>query len=99
MIGKEPCIGDVELDLSELVIPDNLLCEESVESLSPDCEPEEEQARSTYKVDTACCFCEAAVRLCVVASVPAIHLLEELLLGGLRLICPRCSRGPFQHGR
>lgn len=99
MIGKEPCVGDVELDLSELVIPDNLLCEESVESLSPDCEPEEEQARSTYKVDTTCCFCEAAIRLCVVASVPAIHLFEELLLGGFLLICPRCSRGPFQHGR
>lgn len=96
MIGKEPCVGDVELDLRELVLPDNLLCEES---LSPDCEPEEEQDRSTYKVDTVCCYCDAGVRLCVAATTPAIRLFEELLLGGLLLICPRCSRGPVQHGR
>nr|AYA94114.1 MAG: E7 protein [Human papillomavirus] len=99
MIGKEPCVGDVELDLTELVLPNNLLCEESTESLSPDCEPEEEQSGTAYKVDTNCHFCGASVRLCVVASIPAIHLFEELLLGSFSLICPRCARGPCQHGR
>lgn len=99
MIGKEPCVGDIELDLSELVLPDNLLCEETAESLSPDCEPEEEHIGSAYKVDTNCYFCGRGIRLCVAASAPAIRLFEELLLGGLSLICPHCARGSLQHGR
>nr|AYA94722.1 MAG: E7 protein [Human papillomavirus] len=97
MIGKEPSIKDVELNLNELVLPENLLCDE--ESLSPDCEPEEEQSISTYKVDCHCYICGTGVRVCVAATFPAIRLLEELLLGGLNLLCPRCSRGHFHHGR
>nr|AYA93917.1 MAG: E7 protein [Human papillomavirus] len=97
MIGKEASLKDVELNLNELVLPENLLCDE--ESLSPDCEPEEEQAITTYKVDSNCYNCGIGVRICVAATTPAIRLLEELLLGGLTLLCPRCSRGNFHHGR
>lgn len=97
MIGKESTIKDIELNLNDLVLPSNLLCEE--ESLSPDCEAEEEQSVTTYKVDSHCYICGTGVRVCVAATTPAIRLFEELLVGGLTLLCPRCSRGHFHHGR
>nr|AYA94393.1 MAG: E7 protein [Human papillomavirus] len=99
MRGNQPTIKDIELDFKELVLPDNLLCDEVSESLSPDCEPEEEQEVQTYKVDTQCHICGIGVRICVAASFPAIQLLQELLLRSLALLCPRCSRGHFHHGR
>jgi hypothetical protein len=95
MRGNEPSLRDIELN--ELVLPDNLLCDEG--SLSPDCEPEEEQELQTYRVDSLCSICGSRVRVCVAASLPAISLFEELLRGGLGLLCPRCSRGHFHHGR
>lgn len=99
MRGNQPTVRDVELNLNELVLPENLLCDEGEESLSPDCEPEEEQDVQTYRVDTQCYICGTGVRICVAASEPAIHLLQELLFGSLSLLCPRCSRGHFHHGR
>lgn len=99
MRGNQPTLGDIELNFHELVLPDNLLCDEVSESLSPDCEPEEEQELQTYRVDTHCHICGTGVRICVAASTPAIQLLQELLFSSLALLCPRCSRGHFNHGR
>nr|AYA93396.1 MAG: E7 protein [Human papillomavirus] len=99
MRGNQPTLGDIELNFHELVLPDNLLCDEVSESLSPDCEPEEEQELQTYRVDTHCHICGTGVRICVAASIPAIQLLQELLFSSLALLCPRCSRGHFNHGR
>lgn len=99
MRGNQPTLQDVELNLNELVLPEPLLCDENSESLSPDCEPEEEQEIETYRVDTLCHICGTGVRVCVAASVPAIHLLQELMFGSLSFLCPRCSRGHFHHGR
>ncbi|ATQ38694.1 E7, partial [Gammapapillomavirus 19] len=50
-------------------------------------------------VDSHCFICGTGVRVCVAATTPAIRLFEELLVGGLTLLCPRCSRGHFHHGR
>nr|AYA93693.1 MAG: E7 protein [Human papillomavirus] len=97
MRGPEIDVGDIELDLESLVIPENLL---SNESLSPDTEGQpEEVEHAPYKVDTCCEACKAGVRICVLASRLAILTLEQLLTSELSLLCPACSRTYFRHGR
>lgn len=96
MIGKQPNIpGDIELELEELVLPQNLLSEES---LSPDSEADEEEELQPFKIDT-CCACETGVRVCVLATSAAIRTLQQLLLQELKIICPRCSRNLLRNGR
>jgi len=95
MIGNKPTISDIELELDQLVIPENLLCSES---LSPDSEGQEEE-RAPFKVETCCNSCETGVRLCVYSTHSAIQILEQLLLSELSLLCPACSRNLFHHGR
>ena len=91
MQGEVTTIQDIVLE--SLVIPANLVCNES---LSPDEEAEEE---SLYKVDSICHSCGAGLRICVVASSFAIRRLHTLLLGDLHLLCPHCVRSLCQHGR
>lgn len=95
MRSNKPTIPDINLELHDLVLPANLLTNES---LSPDDVPEEEQLLP-YRVDTSCDTCRAGVRLVVVTSVQSIQLLQQLLATDLNLLCPRCYRGLFQHGR
>ncbi|AEM24629.1 transforming protein [Human papillomavirus 140] len=97
MMGNAPTIKDIELDaeLGDLILPSQLLCEES---LSPDDSPEEELL-SPYRVDSLCNSCTARVRLCVVATADAIQFLERLLFRDLSIVCPRCSRDVLRHGR
>nr|AYA94399.1 MAG: E7 protein [Human papillomavirus] len=95
MIGNTPTINDIELDLQSLVLPDNLLCSES---LSPDTEGQEEE-RAPYRVETLCKSCERGVRLCVYSTREAIHILQEILISELSLFCPACSKNLFHHGR
>nr|AYA93852.1 MAG: E7 protein [Human papillomavirus] len=95
MRGQQPTIKDIELDLRELVLPGNLL---SNESLSTDDEAEEEQV-SPFKVDSWCPNCHKGVRVCVIATTPAIRTLEVLLACNLSFVCPGCSRSIFRNGR
>lgn len=97
MIGKSPTVEDVELELEPLVLPANLL---SNESLSLDDVPEEEQV-SPFQIDTYCHSCEARVRICVLSKPGAIRTLELFLLSAdLSFVCTRCSRDLLQnHGR
>lgn len=95
MRGERPTINDIELDLEALVLPDNLL---SNESLSPDIEGEEEE-QAPYRVDTCCKSCGTGVRLCVFSTQAAIRLLQHLLASELSLFCPGCARNLFHHGR
>ncbi|AWK28201.1 E7 protein [Human papillomavirus type 220] len=97
MIGNKPTIGDVELDLQDLVLPVNLLSDEGDESLSPDADPEEEHL--PYRVDTKCVSCQRAVRIVVYATVVGIEQLQDLLQEAIGIICPGCSRTTFRHGR
>ncbi|ATQ38339.1 E7 [Gammapapillomavirus 11] len=95
MMGKNATLQDINLE--ELVLPANLICEES---LSPDDVPEEESAvLSPYRVDTECYTCNRRIRLSVVASTAAIFLFEQLLLQDLNVVCPGCSRQNFNYGR
>lgn len=94
MIGKEPQIKDVELDLAELVLPDNLLANES---LSPDVEAEEEVEQLPFKIDSYC-TCNTGVRLCVLATRAAISTLQLLLSQELTIICPTCAKS-LRNGR
>lgn len=91
MRGEYATIPDVVLE--SLVLPANLL---SNEYLSPEEEPEEEQS---YRVDTLCYHCKSKLRVCVVASVEAIHNLQQLLLTSLQFLCPSCARANYRHGR
>ena len=95
MRGDNPTIHDIELDLEALVLPQNLI---SNESLSPDIEYEEEE-QAPYSVDTCCNSCGTGVRLCVVSTRAAIRTLQQLLSLELSLFCPRCARSQFRHGR
>nr|AYA93498.1 MAG: E7 protein [Human papillomavirus] len=95
MRGERPTINDIELNLEALVLPDNLL---SNESLSPDIEYEEEE-QSPYSIATCCRSCGTGVRLCVFSTRAAIRHLQELLTLELSLFCPRCARNHFHHGR
>lgn len=97
MIGPDVKSGDIELDLESLVLPENLL---SNESLSPDTEGQaEEVEQAPYTVDTCCNSCGARVRICVIATRIAILTLQELLTLELNLLCPPCSRTVVRHGR
>ncbi|AFL02847.1 E7 [Human papillomavirus 154] len=98
MMGQTVTLKDIELGepLEDLVMPAHLLCEE--ESLSSDDTPEEESL-SPYQVDTICNSCNKRIRLCVLATTGAIHLLEQLLFHDLSLVCPHCSRDILRHGR
>lgn len=97
MIGPNISSGDIELDLEALVLPENLL---SDESLSPDTEGQaEEVEQAPYTIDTTCHSCGARVRFCVVATRRAILNLQELLILELDLLCPSCSRSIVRHGR
>jgi len=97
MMGKQCTLNDIVLaeNIEEMILPAPLLCEES---LSPDDSPEEESL-SPYRVESTCYTCQRGVRVCVVASEGAIHLLQQLLSTDLSLFCPTCSRVSFRHGR
>ncbi|ATQ38457.1 E7 [Gammapapillomavirus 18] len=95
MRGERSTIHDIELNLEALVLPQNLI---SNESLSPDVEYEEEE-QSPYSVDTCCHSCGTGVRLCVLSTRLAIRTLQQLLALELSLFCPSCARNQFRHGR
>nr|AYA93580.1 MAG: E7 protein [Human papillomavirus] len=94
MRGSSPTLPDINLELQELVLPVNLV---SDESLSPDDNLEEEQ-RQTYSVESCCDTCHACIKLVVTATDFGIIRLQQLLVSQLAIICPRCSRGRYQHG-
>lgn len=88
MIGNAPQVKDIDLELHELVLPENLLSEES---LSPDTEGVEEVELFPYKVDSYC-SCGTGVRAHVLASRAAISTLQLLLSEELRFICLECVK-------
>lgn len=96
MIGKEPTISDIELELTELVLPSNLLSNED----SLDEQVEEEQPQY-YRIDTQCHTCGTGVRCCVAATDFGIRQLQLLLVHeGIFFCCPGCSRRrTVHHGR
>lgn len=95
MIGNQPSKECLNINLEELVLPQNLIAEES---LSPDVDPEEEE-RQPFSVDTLCGTCNASVRLCITATSSAVCLLRVLLQGELAIVCVGCSKGRLRNGR
>lgn len=95
MIGNAPDIKDIELELDSLILPQNLL---SDESLSPD-DVQEEEEQCAFRVDTGCHSCGTGVRLTVWATHRAIRTLQVLLTQELNIVCPGCSRHQFHDGR
>ncbi|AEM24608.1 transforming protein [human papillomavirus 137] len=97
MRGNSPTVENIELDLEPLVLPANLL---SNESLSSDEELEEERDYSPFQIDSYCHSCQRRVRVCVVARAGAIQSLEvHLLSNNLSFLCASCSKTILQHGR
>lgn len=98
MRGNAPTIRDVELNLEELVLPQNVLA--ANESLSSDDEGQEEEQMPPYNVDTCCGTCSTRIRVAVCATRTGIRTLEELLVSGhLGFVCPPCARNHCRHGR
>nr|AYA94914.1 MAG: E7 protein [Human papillomavirus] len=89
MRGDRPTLDDIILE--ELVMPINLLCDEPSESLSPDCEGEEERL-DPYRIESTCYICGLRVRIVVVSSSDGIRCLEQLLLEEVSLLCATCAR-------
>nr|AYA93525.1 MAG: E7 protein [Human papillomavirus] len=97
MRGNSPTVDNIELDLEPLVLPANLL---SNESLSSDEELEEEHDCSPFQIDSYCHSCQRRIRVCVVARAGAIQSLEvHLLSSNLSFLCASCSKTILQHGR
>nr|AYA93437.1 MAG: E7 protein [Human papillomavirus] len=96
MIGEVVNIREIELNLESLVLPENLL---SNESLSPDSEGQEEVEQEAFRIDSSCKSCGAGVRLFVFATRRAISSLQLLLNSELNLLCPTCGRLYFRDGR
>ncbi|QHQ97054.1 E7 protein [Felis catus papillomavirus 6] len=94
MIGVNPSIKDIELDLTELVLPENLLSDESLETEEVEPPPESQ----AYRILTDCGVCKTTVRLFVLATVGQIRTQQELFLAGLNIICLACCRNLRQHG-
>lgn len=96
MRGEKPTIPDIVLEpqLEELVLPANLLCDES---LSPD-DILEEEPKVLYKIDGACGICEARLRLVVGATNEGIRRLHGLLITEVDFICASCAKNNH-HGR
>lgn len=95
MIGKEPNIKDIELELSQLVEPVSLYCDES---LSPDSDPEEEEEREIYRVETEC-ECGSVICVIIEATKAAVRTFHLLLFQELRVFCPVCAREIIRNGR
>ena len=92
MIGKQPTIPDVVLELQELVQPTDLHCYEELTE-----EPaEEEQCLTPYKIIVAC-KCGTRLRLYVFATDLGIRAQQELLLGEVQLVCPECREKLRRH--
>ncbi|UXR08089.1 MAG: E7 protein [Varecia variegata papillomavirus 2] len=90
MIGKQPTIRDVELVLHDLSPPD----------VEPPVGSEAESTQWPYRITTYCHGCNQKLRLVVVAGDAAVLNFEQLLLEGLNLLCPDCSRQlSFGNGR
>ncbi|AGV40803.1 putative E7 protein [Felis catus papillomavirus 4] len=94
MIGKEPQIKDIELDLDELVLPANLLASEEI----LEAEEEEEPESNPYRIVTCCVLCHSTLRLVVSATDAQIRAQQDLFLAGLGIICPVCYRNNRNHG-
>nr|AYD41497.1 MAG: E7 protein [Human papillomavirus] len=92
MRGEKATIPDIEL--SELVLPANLV---SDESLSPDATAEEEPC--PYRIDSHCHSCGSRIRVTLVATEFGIRCFEQLLFRELCLLCPTCSRQLTRNGR
>lgn len=88
MIGTEPAPRDLDIDLRQLVLPQNLLCGESLSQEAL----EEEEPQSPYRVVTCCTSCSATLRFFVVSTNTGIRDFQELLFGKLSFVCVPCSR-------
>nr|WJJ59267.1 MAG: E7 protein [Hydrurga leptonyx papillomavirus 3] len=95
MIGNEPTIRDISLDLAEVVLPVNLLSGETIPAEEVELRPEPER----FRVDSICGACRHPVRLCIqVSSRTVVRNLEELLLNGLDILCVTCYKEGSRNG-
>lgn len=86
MHGPHPTIKDIELSLAPEDVP--ALCnvqldeDEYINAVEP--------AQQAYCVVTVCPKCSSQLRLVVECSHADIRAFEQLLLGTLTVVCPRC---------
>ncbi|ACU27441.1 E7 [Canis familiaris papillomavirus 7] len=96
MRGSESDVRDIVLDLHELVLPQNLLSSEVLETEEE--EPEPEPGR--YRVVTCCNLCHSPLRLFIEsADEGQVRIFHQLLLDGLGILCAVCYRTHCCDGR
>lgn len=93
MRGNKPTIGDINLELSPLVLPANLLSDEVL----PEEEAQQEEPVCPYRVVSDCGLCQKTIAVHVVATEVGIRTLEHLLCGDVEIVCPACIRAR-RHG-
>ncbi|AFQ52498.1 putative E7 protein [Canis familiaris papillomavirus 13] len=95
MRGLAPTNRDLDLELGELVLPENLLSSERLDTEEEESEPDPQH----YRVVTNCGRCHSTLRVFVaVLSVFQLRTFEQLLLDGFTIVCLRCSQQQ-SHGR
>ncbi|ADQ39300.1 E7 [Macaca fascicularis papillomavirus 2] len=87
MIGKEPTIRDIVLELEDAVQPIDLHCNEEVLEEQVEEEPE----KNPFKVLVSCGGgCGSKLRLFVTATAYGIRTFQHVLLSELSILCPEC---------
>ncbi|CBD35695.2 putative E7 protein, partial [Human papillomavirus 125] len=87
MHGPHPTVKDIELILAPEDVP--VVC--NVQLDEEDYTNVVEPAQQAYGVVTVCPQCSSPLRLVVHCSHADIRAFEELLLGTLTIVCPRCA--------
>lgn len=95
MHGKKPSVQDIVLDLKPTTETD-LTCYESLDNSEDEDETDshlERQAEQAwYRIVTDCSRCESTVCLTIESTHADLLVLEDLLMGALKIVCPNCSR-------
>ncbi|ACC99409.1 E7 [Macaca fascicularis papillomavirus 9] len=98
MIGPKATLQDIVLELEPEVV--DLMCHEELDSS----EDEDEDAihhqyydvtpveqGSQYRIVCDCYSCGNTLRLVVHSTEADVRVLEDLLMGTLEIVCPRCA--------
>ncbi|AEA35048.1 early protein E7 [Papio hamadryas papillomavirus 1] len=98
MIGPHPTLADIVLELEPE--PVDLRCYEQLDSSDDEDEIDhhQQQARPVHQEDgecfrilSDCHICQNTVSLVVYSTHDDLHVLEDLLMGNLEIVCPNCA--------
>ncbi|ABX56084.1 E7 [Macaca fascicularis papillomavirus 4] len=95
MIGPKPTLEDIVLHLEPE--PVDLMCHEQFDSSEDEDEDQVDHHNARleepecFRIVSDCHRCQNTLRLVVVSTPEEVRVLEELLMGTLEIVCPRCA--------